>query len=306
MGKTPISIGAHVRATGNPGLEALPPVSPDTIVPIARYGSAHAVHATDTLAVEEPLEIRIAWTDGDKLRQEAISVTMRTPGHDFELAAGFLYAEGIIASGDDIAAVAYHHQDGESETEPHNTVVVHLRPGLELDLTRQRRNFTTTSACGVCGKASLDALAIAGCSPLPIAGTIAPDVVRSLPRLLRDAQPSFESSGGVHATGLFQRDGTLVDLREDVGRHNAFDKVVGSRLLALGTPEMDDLVAVLSGRASFELLQKALMARVPIVVALGAPSSLAVEIARTFRITLTGFTKVGGFNVYSGEERIRG
>jgi FdhD protein len=276
----------------------------ETGVAILRYGTGDGVGATDTVATEEPLEIRVAWTVGAIRKREAISITMRTPGHDFELAAGFLYAEGIVTGGSDIERVEYCREP-MSPAERCNTVVVNLRPGLKPDLGRQKRHFTTTSACGVCGKASLSALAISGCSPLSVGGTVTPEVIRGLPALLRDAQPSFGASGGVHATGLFLRDGTQVDLREDVGRHNAFDKLVGARLLNLGAPNLEDHVVVLSGRASFELLQKAVMARAPIVVALGAPSSLAVQMARTFNITLTGFTKASGFNVYSAEERIR-
>ena len=260
-------------------------------------------HEPDTLAIEEPLEIRVAWREGGRARKEPITITMRTPGRDFELAAGFLYGEGIIAGAGDIADIGYC-REVESDEERCNTVLVRLRRGLTLDLESKRRNFTTTSACGVCGKASLEALADNGCSILPVTTTITPDVLLAMPAQLRDAQRGFDATGGVHATGLFERDGRLISLQEDVGRHNAFDKLVGEQLLAGSLNAFEDRAVLLSGRASYELLQKALRARVPIVAAVGAPSSLAVEMARTFGVTLAGFLRPGGFNVYSGRERI--
>jgi len=256
----------------------------------------------DRLAVEAPLELRIASDAGAK----PITITMRTPGNDFELAAGFLYGEGIVSSRDDIVDVRYSGEVLISEEDRHNTVVVTLRPGLEVDLKRQERNFTQTSACGVCGKESLSALGLPDCAPLPLETTITPETLRGLPALLRGAQTSFAATGGVHASGLFDDNGQLISLREDVGRHNAFDKLVGQQLLAGRIAELRQTVVLLSGRASYELLQKALMARIPIVAALGAPSSLAVEIARSFNITLAGFLKPESFNVYAGRERIRG
>lgn len=254
----------------------------------------------DPLAIEAPLELRLASDAGAR----PITITMRTPGNDFELAAGFLYGEGIVSTRDDIVDVRHSDEVLMSEEERHNTVVVTLRPGVQVDLRRQERNFIQTSACGVCGKESLGALALSGCEPLPLETTIAPDVLRTLPGRLREAQISFDATGGVHAVGLFDRNGRLISLQEDVGRHNAFDKLIGEQLLAGQISEMPQRAVLLSGRASYELLQKAIRARIPIVAAIGAPSSLAVEMARSFNITLAGFLKPGGFNVYAGRERI--
>ena len=271
-------------------------------IPKYRDGVWH--NEPDETAVEEPLEIRVAWDDGVSRGKQAITITMRTPGNDFDLAAGFLFGEGIVREPRDISEIGYCREVA-TEEERCNTVLVTLRDGLSLDLKGQERNFTTTSACGVCGKASLAALAITGCGPLEAGPVIDAATLCALPATLRSAQAAFATTGGVHATGLFEPDGSLVDLREDVGRHNAFDKLVGSRFLDGGPEALAGKVALLSGRASFELLQKALRARIPIVAAIGAPSSLAVEIAERFNITLAGFVRGGGFNVYAGRERIR-
>jgi FdhD protein len=255
----------------------------------------------DILAAEEPLEIRLLWEEAGQIVRKPIAVTMRTPGDDFELAAGFLYGEGIIAGQEDLVDVSYCTD--EDEEQRLNIVNVTLRPGLTFDASRLERNFYTTSSCGVCGKAALDALEVQGCPVLPHGPRVHAETICSLPVKLREAQAVFERTGGLHASGLFSRDGTLVSLREDVGRHNAFDKLVGERVLSGETP-MHDYIVMLSGRASFELLQKALMARIPIVAAVGAPSSLAVELAQSFNITLCGFVKADGMNVYTGEGRI--
>jgi FdhD protein len=180
---------------------------------------------------------------------------------------------------------------------------VTLRPGLTFDVTRLERNFYTTSSCGVCGKAALDALEVQGCEVLPDGPEVSAKVICALPGKLREAQAVFERTGGLHASGLFTAEGRLVSLREDVGRHNAFDKLVGERVLADKMPLGPHMV-MLSGRASFELLQKALVARIPVVAAVGAPSSLAVELADAFNITLCGFVKADSLNVYTGEKRI--
>jgi FdhD protein len=255
----------------------------------------------DILAAEEPLEIRLLWEEAGQIVRKPIAVTMRTPGDDFELAAGFLYGEGIIAGQEDLVDVSYCTD--EDEDQRLNIVNVTLRPGLTFDASRLERNFYTTSSCGVCGKAALDALEVQGCPVLPHGPRVHDETICSLPVKLREAQAVFERTGGLHASGLFSRDGTLVSLREDVGRHNAFDKLVGERVLS-GETAMHDYIVMLSGRASFELLQKALMARIPIVAAVGAPSSLAVELAQSFNITLCGFVKADGMNVYTGEGRI--
>ena len=255
----------------------------------------------DVLAAEEPLEIRLLWEEDGAIVRKAMAVTMRTPGDDFELAAGFLFGEGIIAGQEDVVDVSYCTD--EDEEQRLNIVNVTLRPGLTFDASRLERNFYTTSSCGVCGKAALDALEVQGCAILPHGPRISAEMICSLPGKLREAQAVFERTGGLHASGLFARDGRLVSLREDVGRHNAFDKLVGERVLSGETP-LHDYIVMLSGRASFELLQKALVARIPIVAAVGAPSSLAVELAQSFNITLCGFVKADGLNVYTGQERI--
>lgn len=255
----------------------------------------------DVLATEEPLEIRLLWEVDGTVVRKPIAVTMRTPGDDFELAAGFLYGEGIIASQADLVDVSYCTD--EDEEQRLNIVNVTLRPGLTFDASRLERNFYTTSSCGVCGKAALDALEVQGCAVLPGGPVVSAATICALPGKLRDAQAVFDRTGGLHASGLFTPDGTLVSLKEDVGRHNAFDKLVGEQLLA-GTTPLSPYLVMLSGRASFELLQKALVARIPIVAAVGAPSSLAVELAESFNITLCGFVKADGLNVYTGKERI--
>ena len=229
---------------------------------------------------------------------------MRTPGQDFELAAGFLFAEGVVQERRDIADIEYAPEvDGAAERR--NTVVVRLRDDLDVGLDSLKRNFTATSACGVCGKASLDALIDSGCRPLRSTAAIDGSVLVALPAAMLNGQSGFETTGGVHACGLFTTGGHLLSLREDVGRHNALDKLVGQHFLAGTMARLEESVLVLSGRTSYELLQKALRARIPIVASVGAPSSLAVEIASTFDVTLAGFLKVSGFNVYAAGGRIR-
>lgn len=255
--------------------------------------------------MEEPLEIRLLSDADGRCRETPITITMRTPGHDFELAAGFLFGEGLVSRRSDIEDLSRSDDDSLSDDERVNTVVVTLRPGLEVDLSNQKRNFTTTSSCGVCGKASLDALVLNGCRPLNSNSSIRAATVMAMPQTLRSAQRGFDATGGVHAAGLFTTEGQLVALGEDVGRHNAFDKLIGGQFLAGNAAALEDLAVLLSGRASYELLQKSLRARIPIVAAVGAPSSLAVEIAEAFSITLAGFVKAGGLNVYAGRSRIR-
>lgn len=257
----------------------------------------------DALAVEEPLEIRLRWWEPAGLTEKSIAITMRTPGADFELATGFLFGEGIIRSRQDFFEVGYCLDENEEQT--FNVVSVTLMPETTFDMSRLERNFYTTSSCGICGKASLEILEVQGCDVLVPEFAVSPTVIQSLPDKLRDAQDVFERTGGLHASGLFSLDGELQNLQEDVGRHNALDKVVGSEFLA-GRNLLDDRLLLLSGRASFELLQKALMARIPLVASVGAPSSLALELAQSFGITLIGFVRPDGFNVYSYPERIVG
>ncbi len=256
----------------------------------------------DVVAVEEPLEIRVRFADGDGWQTRSVSVTMRTPGDDFELAAGFLFAEGLVSDRRDIQEISYCSGDEQQE---YNLLEVRLAPGASFDAGLLNRNFYMTSSCGVCGKASLEAIEVQGCAAIADGTlTVRGDVLTGLPDALRAAQPVFEKTGGIHASGLFDVEGRLLALREDVGRHNALDKLIGQEFLAGRLPLADRIVLV-SGRTSFELLQKATMAGVPVVVAVGAPSSLAVDLARRFNVTLVGFTRATGFNVYAGRARVR-
>jgi FdhD protein len=253
----------------------------------------------DTLATEEPMEIRLV-TGG---RTQTVAVTMRTPGADFELAAGFLYGEGIVKSSDDIAKISYCVDSDLDAAQQYNIVNVELRGGREYDLRPLERHFYTTSACGVCGKASLEQLELRGC-PVALPGPeVSAEALYSLPAKLREAQGLFDVTGGLHAAALFDGEGNLVALREDVGRHNATDKLVGWALLENRLPLSGHMVMV-SGRSSFEILQKCLTAGVPFVCAISAPSSLAVDVAREFGMTLVGFLRDRRFNVYAGKERV--
>jgi FdhD protein len=249
----------------------------------------------DTLATEEPLEIRVQGLDGVA---HQVAVTMRTPGGDFELAAGFLFTEGLVAPAE-IGRVAYC-DDVEDAAQRFNVVTVSL--GRPFDADRLRRNFYATSSCGVCGKAALEDVEVR-CAPVPEGAAVALDVVLGLPERLRAAQKVFDRTGGLHAAGLFTLAGDTIGVREDVGRHNAVDKVVGERLLAGDLP-LGDVVLQVSGRLSFEIVQKAAVAGVPIVSAVGAPSSLAVEAAQRSGVTLVGFVRDTGCNIYTRPDRI--
>lgn len=248
----------------------------------------------DFLAIEEPLEIRVITDDGAGERR--LSMTMRTPGDDEELAAGFLYTEGIVARREQIVGV----------TRGEGHVVVALAAGVRLPEAAPQRSFVMTSACGVCGRSSTEGLRATPPGPL-VAGrpALAAGVVPGLPGALLRAQATFAATGGIHAAGLFDARGELGLLREDVGRHNAVDKLVGALLRAGGLPAVDAVLLV-SGRASFELVQKALMAQIPVLAAVGAPSSLAVELAQEAGMTLLGFVREGRFTVYSGGDRVAG
>lgn len=254
---------------------------------------------SDYVATEEPLEIRLAAGGGTR----TVAVTMRTPGADFELAAGFLFAEGIIASKADVERVAYCTDPGIDREQQFNIVTVELARPVIPDLRRLERHSYTSSACGVCGKASIESLQMRGCAALPPGPEIAPEVLFELPGRLREAQGIFESTGGLHAAGLFTPDGDLVALREDVGRHNAVDKLVGWAVMQERIP-LHEHVLMVSGRTSFEILQKAVVAGLPIVCAVSAPSSLAVDVARDFGVTLVGFLRDRRGNVYAGDQRI--
>jgi FdhD protein len=269
----------------------------------------------DNLAIEEPLEIQLSYGPSDSRQTRSISVTMRTPGNDFDLAAGFLMTEGVIRDANDIEQITRTGQPfGKSERSTltmdalklgsnQNVVHVELATDVEVGLATLQRNFYTTSSCGICGKASLLALRTV-CPPRATNNfRMYAQLLYHLPSRLRASQGMFDRTGGLHGAGLFDSAGNLVALREDVGRHNAVDKLIGSEFLADRTPLRDRLL-LLSGRASFELLQKALMGGVPMVAAVGAPSSLAVQVAREFDITLVGFLREDHFNIYHGSERI--
>ena len=250
---------------------------------------------SDYLATEEPMEIRLLTGE----RRQTVAITMRTPGADFELAAGFLYGEGIISSREDIKKISYCVDADVDAEQRYNIVNVELRAGREYDLRSLERHFYTTSACGVCGKASLEQLELRGCPVVRPGPRSRPRRIYSLPEKLREAQGLFEATGGLHAAALFDADGNLLALREDVGRHNATDKLVGWALLEGRLPLSENVVMV-SGRSSFEILQKCLTAGVPVVCAVSAPSSLAVDVAREFGMTLVGFLRGRRFNVYAG------
>jgi FdhD protein len=252
----------------------------------------------DALAVEEPLEIRLEADVAGRALRKTIAVTMRTPGDDIELATGFLFTEGIVAERAHFEHVARCGVAG-------NVVRVRVAAGADVDLARLERHFYTTSSCGVCGKTSIEALRTTSRYALPRdRPVVEAALIHRLPAALRAAQSVFDRTGGLHASALFDVDGSVHCLREDVGRHNALDKVIGAELLA-GRLPAHDRILVVSGRASFELVQKAAMAGIPVLVAVGAPSSLAVELAATAGMTLVGFARDGRFNVYAGAQRVR-
>ncbi len=254
-------------------------------------GEVHTIQ--DYLVGEEPLEIRVGDT--------ALSVTMRTPGHDLELATGFLFTEGLIRGRNQIVSVQ-HEPDGKQNGA--NRVRVDLAAGVTLDAESTRRNFYTTSSCGVCGKASIDAVRVRQIAPPNLGCRIDPDVLCGLPERLRASQAIFGRTGGLHAAGLFSLGGDLLVLREDVGRHNAVDKIVGWALEQNRLPLRDSILMV-SGRGGFEIVQKALMAGIPVLASVSAPSDLAVNLAREFGMTLIGFLRGRRFVIYSGGQRIQ-
>lgn len=267
---------------------------------------------SDVLAVEEPLEIRVGFHENGKEMHKAISITMRTPGDDAELAAGFLFTEGIIRAADQIEKIRHcglkiGRGEGvidRASTLNSNTIRVDLKDGIDLDLKRLERHFYTSSSCGVCGKSSIDALHT-GAKKLEGNGPyINPEFIHAMPSALLAAQTTFEKTGGLHASVIFDLDGNIDVIAEDVGRHNALDKVIGGKLLKNELP-LSNRVLMVSGRASFELVQKALMAGISVLAAVGAPSSLAVELAREFGMTLIGFVRNDRFNIYTGPSRIR-
>ncbi len=270
--------------------------------PIFRSQENQLIPASDRLAIEEPLEIRLGFGATGMRQQRSLSVTMRTPGDDFDLVRGFLFSEGIISRNSDLLQLRYLGA-GESEVQP-NIVLAELRPGLFIDFDRFTRNFYAASSCGICGKASVELVQQHCPYPLPQKELFWDTAILSrLSETLRENQSLFQETGGVHAAAVYSPSGDLVLVREDVGRHNALDKLIGAALKKDMLPLADGLLLV-SGRAGFELVQKALSAGIPFIASVGAPSSLAVELASAYRMTLVGFLRPERFNVYCGRERI--
>lgn len=268
----------------------MPPARIATVT-ITRISAASHDAAEDVVAVEEPLEIAAAWRVDDEPREKTISITMRTPGDDFDLAAGFLFTEGLIGAPTDIESVRHWGSP--------NKVRVTLAPHARVDTSKLDRHFYTTSSCGVCGRTSVDALRVAT-RPVAPRPPVSRDVIVRLPAMLRESQPAFAQTGGVHGAALLDGEGTLLRVREDIGRHNAVDKVLGSFLREGALPPPGAILMV-SSRGSFEIVQKAVVAGVGTVAFIGGPSSLAVDLAREFGVTLLGFVREGRFNVYAGE-----
>ncbi|MEU8973220.1 formate dehydrogenase accessory sulfurtransferase FdhD [Streptomyces monashensis] len=263
---------------------------------VLRIRDAVPSHRPDTLAAEEPMEIRVGG--------RPLTVTMRTPGDDFDLAAGFLAGEGVVHAAGDVTGIRYCAGATADGGNTYNVVDVALAPGVALPAASLERNFYTTSSCGLCGKASLDAVRMVrrwSVAEDPL--SVGPELLAALPERLRAAQRVFDSTGGLHAAGLFTADGELLCLREDVGRHNAVDKVVGHALRS-GLLPLRETVLMVSGRASFELVQKAVLAGIPLLAAVSAPSSLAVDLAAESGLTLVGFLRGTSMNVYAGAERL--
>jgi FdhD protein len=280
---------------------ALNPMSVDTMTPDTITAAVQTVDRgsstphTDLLAIEEPLQIC--------LNGLPLSITMRTPGSDLDLATGFLFTEAIIDDVGQILSMTAESAD-DSPEDSGDRVTIRLRPDVAIDPARVRRNFYTSSSCGVCGKLAMGAIEVHPSRPMQQSGPkFRADLVYRFPDLLRRAQDAFDRTGGIHAAALFTPEGTLLGLREDVGRHNAVDKLIGFALRD-GTVPLDDSLILVSGRAGFELVQKSVMAGIPVLAAVGAPSSLAVEVAKRFGMTLVGFLRGQRFNIYSGNWRI--
>lgn len=276
---------------------------PTVNIGIKKFHNGHFADVEDVLAIEEPLEIRLGYGPVGNRNISNISVTMRTPGSDEELAIGFLFTEGIISSLNDISRV--EHLFIACRENKQNTILVDLNENAIPRLPEIERSFYTTSSCGVCGKGSIEAIRTVGIPKPAEVELFGIDSVRlfALPERLREAQKVFSKTGGLHACAFFDREGKLLLLREDVGRHNALDKLIGAGLEQRAFL-MENTILLLSGRASFELIQKAVMAGIKIVVAVGAPSSLAVELSKEFNVTLIGFMREDRFNVYASPERI--
>ena len=270
---------------------------------VRKVSETHSEVVDDRLVAEEPLEIRICYEKLGQRVERAVSVTMRTPGEDSDLAVGFLYSEGIISSLTDVKEI---NADHDAEGKPISGDVIHvgLHPGVRVDTGKLERHFFVSSSCGVCGKAALESVFVVA---EPFADQTRPVVsaswIHTLPGRIRSEQELFSSTGGLHAAGLFEAGGPLLGVWEDIGRHNAVDKLIGSCFQRGSLPLWNRVMAV-SGRGGFEIIQKALVARIPVIVAVGAPSSLAVELANSFGLTLIGFARNGRFNIYSAPQRV--
>jgi FdhD protein len=268
--------------------------TPVSKVNVVRVEGGATADVDDLLVVEEPLEIRLGHGPLEDRKEFRLSVTMRTPGNDEELALGFLYTEGVISSVDEIISIKPCLN--VKPEEKGNVVRAELRPDLDQDLSRWQRNFYTTSSCGVCGKSSLEAVRV-NCSPIQPFGNVDAKIIASLPDEMRKVQTVFTHTGGIHAAALFDATGKLLILREDVGRHNAVDKVIGCMLQRNIHPQKK--ILLVSGRAGFELVQKCAVAGIPAMAAIGAPSSLAVDLAKNIGLTLIGFLRKDRFNIYT-------
>jgi FdhD protein len=269
---------------------------------VKKYERNQINESPDLVAVEEPLEIRVGYGPEHKRKEIQLAVTMRTPGHDLELVTGFLFTEGIIQGVKDVLSIRHCVQVKEEEAG--NVVRAELSPTLEIDEKQWSRHFYVSSSCGVCGKSSMEAVKTIACPILNSNLQVAAEIIHQLPVKLREMQTVFEHTGGLHAAALFSPEGNLLLMREDVGRHNAMDKLVGAALTA-GSLPLENYLVLLSGRTSFELVQKALMAGIPLLAAVGAPSSLAVDLAKEFDLTLLGFVRDHRFNIYTGADRIK-
>lgn len=270
-----------------------------TQVGVAAFDGDARRRKSDRVVTEEPLELRVIASGVT----QTLAVTMRTPGNDFELAAGFAYDEAVVRSREEIAGISYCIDPAIDAEQRYNIVNVELSASTLPDVARFERHFAVTSSCGVCGRAQLDALCDLGIAPLEDDARVPAELLYELPERMRDAQRVFVATGGLHAAALFRENGEPLCVREDVGRHNALDKLVGWGMLGDRLP-FSRTILVVSGRASYEILQKAAMARIPIVCSVSAPSSLAVDLAREFNVTLVGFLRGKRANVYAGDERI--
>ena len=285
----------------NEDSERLFPTRATCQLPIESYRSARLQHKEDLVAVEDPLEIRVIAESAGRRRCDSVAITMRTPGEDFELAAGFLCSEGVVRRSRDIWNIEHCEKAGGDPND--NVVDVHLAPSVDFEVERLSRHVMTTSACGICGRTSIEAVQQT-CRDRPQGRfEVRLSILLQLTERLLEKQAAFAHTGGLHAAALFDSSGRLCEIREDVGRHNALDKMVGAFLLRDQLP-LSEKVALVSGRLSFELVQKSVLAGIPVLAAVGAPSSLAVELAAAYGMTLIGFLGADRFNVYCGAERI--